>query len=258
MALLTATWRLREPVSDNPHILIVDDDPDVREMVRDYLLSNDFVVSTAEDGKSMKAVLAERPVNIVVLDLKMPGEDGFTLTRYLRDRGPVGIIMLTGSGEVVDRVVGLELGADDYLTKPFDPRELLARIRSLVRRLSSGEAAAEEPPATMGHEVVMGHCILNLDTKRLYTREGDEVPMTSMEFDLLKSFAERPNRVLSRDQLLDLAHNREMEAFDRSIDIRIMRLRRKIETDPGKPEVLKTVRGLGYMFVPSGKRPAGQ
>jgi DNA-binding response OmpR family regulator len=241
-------------VAENPHILVVDDDPDIRDMVRDYLISNDFVVSTAENGVAMKAVLAERPVNIVVLDLKMPGEDGFTLTRYLRERGPVGIIMLTGSGEVIDRVVGLELGADDYLTKPFDPRELLARIRSLLRRLSSGEAEQDEPPATMGHEVVMGRCILNLDSKRLYTREGEDVPMTSMEFDLLKSFADRPNRVLSRDQLLDLAHNRDMEAYDRSIDIRIMRLRRKVEPDPSKPEVLKTVRGLGYMFVPSGKR----
>jgi len=225
-------------------------------MVRDYLVSNDFVVSTAEDGAAMKSVLAERPVHVVVLDLKMPGEDGFTLTRYLRERGPVGIIMLTGSGEVIDRVVGLELGADDYLTKPFDPRELLARVRSLVRRLSSGEAAPEEATATMGHEVVMGKCILNLDTKRLYLRDGEEVPMTAMEFDLLKSFAERPNRVLSRDQLLDLAHNRDMEAFDRSIDIRIMRLRRKLETDPQKPEVIKTIRGLGYMFVPAGQRGA--
>ncbi|WP_436644147.1 response regulator [Microbaculum sp. FT89] len=241
-------------MSENPHILVVDDDPDVREMVRDYLVTNEFLVSTAENGAAMKAVLAERPVHVVVLDLKMPGEDGFTLTRYLRDRGPVGIIMLTGSGEMVDRVVGLELGADDYLTKPFDPRELLARIRSLLRRLASGEAREDEPPATMGHEVVMGRCILNLDSKRLYTREGEDVPMTSMEFDLLKSFAECPNRVLSRDQLLDMAHNRDMEAFDRSIDIRIMRLRRKIETDPSKPEVLKTVRGLGYMFVPAGKR----
>ncbi|MEJ8570146.1 response regulator [Microbaculum marinum] len=243
-------------MSGNPHILVVDDDAEVREMVRDYLLAHDFVVSTAEDGAAMKSVLAQRPVNVVVLDLKMPGDDGFTLTRYLRERGPVGIIMLTGSGEVIDRVVGLELGADDYLTKPFDPRELLARVRSLVRRLSSGDAAHDEAPATMGHEVVMGRCILNLDTKRLYHRDGDEVPMTAMEFDLLRSFAERPNRVLSRDQLLDLAHNRDMEAFDRSIDIRIMRLRRKIEPDPQKPEVLKTIRGLGYMFVPAGQRQA--
>lgn len=245
---------MRESVSENPHILVVDDDAEVREMVRDYLVANDFVVSTAENGAAMKAVLAERPVHLVVLDLKMPGEDGFTLTRYLRERGPVGIIMLTGSGEVIDRVVGLELGADDYLTKPFDPRELLARVRSLVRRLSSGEARQDEPAATMGHEVVMGRCILNLDTKRLYLRDGEEVPMTAMEFDLLKSFAERPSRVLSRDQLLDLAHNRDMEAFDRSIDIRIMRLRRKLEADPQKPEVIKTIRGLGYMFVPAGQR----
>ena len=227
-------------------------------MIRDYLVSHDFIVSTAEDGPTMKEVLSERPVHIVVLDLKMPGEDGFSLTRYLRERGPVGIIMLTGSGEVIDRVVGLELGADDYLTKPFDPRELLARVRSLVRRLSTGgEIETEEPTATMGHEVVMGLCILNLDSKRLYLRDGAEVPMTAMEFDLLKSFAERPNRVLSRDQLLDLAHNRDMEAFDRSIDIRIMRLRRKIEPDPQKPEVIKTIRGLGYMFVPAGKRATG-
>jgi len=245
-------------VSDSPHILVVDDDPDIREMIRDYLVSHDFIVSTAADGTAMKEVLSERPVHIVVLDLKMPGEDGFSLTRYLRERGPVGIIMLTGSGEVIDRVVGLELGADDYLTKPFDPRELLARVRSLVRRLSTGgEIETDEPAATMGHEVVMGLCILNLDAKRLYLRDGAEVPMTAMEFDLLKSFAERPNRVLSRDQLLDLAHNRDMEAFDRSIDIRIMRLRRKIEPDPQKPEVIKTIRGLGYMFVPAGKRETG-
>lgn len=241
-------------MSETPHILIVDDDADVRETVRDYLVAHDFVVSTAENGTAMKAVLAERPVHLVVLDLKMPGDDGFTLTRYLRERGPIGIIMLTGSGEVIDRVVGLELGADDYLTKPFDPRELLARVRSLVRRLSSGDAIEDEPPSTMGHEVIMGRCILNLESKRLYTRDGDEVPMTAMEFDLLKSFAERPNRVLSRDQLLDMAHNRDMEAFDRSIDIRIMRVRRKLESDPQKPEVIKTIRGLGYMFIPAGMR----
>jgi DNA-binding response OmpR family regulator len=241
-------------VPENAHILVVDDDVDVREMVRDYLAAHDFIVSTAEGGIAMREILAERPVNLVVMDMRMPGEDGITLVRYLRERGPVGIIMLTASAEVIDRVVGLEVGADDYLTKPFDPRELLARVRSLLRRMSAaGGTETEAAAATMGHEVVMGRCILNLETRRLYDRQGQDVAMTAMEFDLLKAFAERPNRVLSRDQLLDLAHNRDMEAFDRSIDIRIMRLRRKLEADPQKPEVLKTVRGLGYMFVPAGK-----
>jgi two-component system phosphate regulon response regulator OmpR len=158
--------------------------------------------------------------------------------------------MLTAAGEVVDRVVGLEIGADDYIAKPVDLRELLARIRAVLRRL---RAAPAEPAATetpTGGMMPIGACKLDLDAHRLYDADGREVPITSMEFDLLKAFVEHPNRVLSRDQLLDLAHNKDWEPFDRSIDIRIARLRRKIEVDPAKPQVVKTVRGAGYIFVP--------
>ena len=230
------------------HILVVDDELEVREMIRDYLAGNGYAVSAVAGGAEMRRVLSERPANLVILDLRMPGEDGLSLARYLREQGQIGIIMVTASTEVVDRVVGLELGADDYISKPFDPRELLARVRSVLRRteLMSGDP---KPVAAMAHEIRMGRCMFNLQSGRLYTLVGEDVPLTSMEFELLKALASRPNRVLSRDQLLDLAHNKEMEAFDRSIDIRIMRIRRKIEENPDKPQVLKTIRGLGYMFV---------
>jgi two-component system phosphate regulon response regulator OmpR len=179
----------------------------------------------------------------------MPGEDGLSLARFLRANTKIGIVMLTAAGEVVDRIVGLEMGADDYLPKPVDMRELLARVRAVLRRTqTAAEVGAVAAPAT--RKVRFGACQLDLDAHRLYDLEGEEVAITSMEFDLLKAFAEHPNRVLSRDQLLDLAHNRDWEPFDRSIDIRIARLRRKVETDPSKPQVIKTVRGAGYIFVP--------
>jgi two-component system phosphate regulon response regulator OmpR len=234
------------------HIVVVDDEPEVRDMIRDYLTGQGFAVSAVGSGTEMRRVLSERPAHLVILDLRMPGEDGLSLARYLREQGPVGIIMVTASAEVVDRVVGLELGADDYIAKPFDPRELLARVRSVLRRMGM-MANDNRAPAAMAHEIRMGRCMFNLQSGRLYTIMGEDVPLTSMEFELLKAFASRPNRVLSRDQLLDLAHNKDMEAFDRSIDIRIMRLRRKIEENPDRPQVLKTVRGLGYMFATAGE-----
>jgi DNA-binding response OmpR family regulator len=242
-----APGEVKYPMGD-VHILVVDDELEVREMIRDYLAGNGYAVSAVAGGAEMRRVLSERPANLVILDLRMPGEDGLSLARYLREQGQIGIIMVTASTEVVDRVVGLELGADDYISKPFDPRELLARVRSVLRRmeLMSGD---HKPVAAMAHEIRMGRCMFNLQSGRLYTLVGEDVPLTSMEFELLKALASRPNRVLSRDQLLDLAHNKEMEAFDRSIDIRIMRIRRKIEENPDKPQVLKTIRGLGYMFV---------
>ena len=232
------------------HILVVDDEPGVREFVSEYLTGQGYAVSTAANGAEMREVLKERPAHLALLDLRMPGEDGLSLARYLRAQGNIGIIMVTASAEVIDRVVGLEMGADDYVVKPFDPRELLARVRSVLRRM--GEKGGEaKPEGAMGHEVRMGTCMFNQETGKLFTLSGEEVPLTAMELDLLRAFAARPNRTLSRDQLLDLAHNREMEAFDRSIDIRIMRLRRKLEADPEKPQVLKTVRGHGYVFTPS-------
>lgn len=242
------------------HIAIVDDEIEIREMVEEYLGQNGFETSTAGNGTEFRELLARRPVDLALLDINMPGEDGLSLARHVRATTRTAIIMLTASGGVVDRIVGLEIGADDYVAKPFDPRELLARIRSVLRRTQeqreqpqpAQELEKPKPSTQKGLSAVrFGTCVLDLDTRRLTTGNGDDVPITSMEFDLLKAFAERPNRVLTRDQLLDLAHNRDWEPFDRSIDIRITRLRRKIEVDPAKPEIIKTIRGAGYMFVAS-------
>jgi two-component system, OmpR family, phosphate regulon response regulator OmpR len=232
------------------HILVVDDDPDLRDMLQEYFETNGFVVSTAADGTGMRRILAGQPADLVIMDLHLPGEDGLVLTRELRAKGGTGIVMLTGAGETVDRIVGLEMGADDYLAKPVDLRELLARVRSVLRRVQTPVAPAGGEPT---NRVAMGTCVLDLDTRRLLNAGGEEVALTAMEFDLLKAFAEHPNRVLSRDQLLDMAHNRDADVFDRSIDVRITRIRKKIEVDPEKPQVLKTIRGAGYMFVRNGK-----
>jgi two-component system phosphate regulon response regulator OmpR len=234
------------------HIVVVDDEPEICEMLADYLQHAGFAVTTAEDGVAMRRALEERPADLVILDINMPGEDGLSLARYLRANVKVGIVMLTAAGEVVDRIVGLEMGADDYIAKPVDMRELLARIRAVLRRMQSERAEPRDDRAAATHKVRLGACQLDLDAHKLYDAGGEEVAITSMEFDLLKAFAEHPNRVLSRDQLLDLAHNKDWEPFDRSIDIRIARLRRKIEADPAKPQVIKTVRGAGYIFVPAG------
>jgi two-component system phosphate regulon response regulator OmpR len=206
-------------------------------------------VLTADGGVAMRALLAKETPDVVLLDVNMPGEDGLSLARYIRERLDLPIIMITAAGEVVDRVVGLEVGADDYLSKPFDPRELRARIKSVLRRYRRPNLArsADEPAR---RQVVLGRCTLDLDMRQLLDAGGHEVPLTSMEFDLLKVFAERPNRVLTRDQILNITRNRDCDPFDRSIDIRIARLRKKIEADPDKPVTLKTIRGAGYMFVP--------
>ncbi|NJN47803.1 MAG: response regulator [Candidatus Competibacteraceae bacterium] len=241
-------------------ILIVDDELELREMVEEYLSDQGFQVMTADGGNAMRQLLAEHTFDLVLLDVKMPGEDGLSLARYLREHYDVGIMMLTASGEVIDRIVGLEMGADDYVAKPFDPRELLARVKSVLRRIGSvketGTPVTNESSlqSSNPHTIRFGRCLLDMEAHLLFMEEdGEEVPMTSMEFDLLKAFAENPNRVLSRDQLLDMAHNRDWEPFDRSIDIRITRIRRKIELDPAKPQVIKTVRGAGYIFLPQGE-----
>jgi DNA-binding response OmpR family regulator len=236
------------------HLLIVDDDPDLRDTLHEYFETNGFTVSSVADGPGMRRVLKDGPADIIIMDLHLPGEDGLALTRELRAQGPVGIIMLTGSGDTVDRIVGLEMGADDYLAKPVDLRELLARVKSVLRRAQTTPDSEAAPAPEVGQKVRMGTCMLDLAAHRLYDAAGQEVALTSMEFDLLKAFAQHPNRVLSRDQLLDLAHNRESDVFDRSIDVRITRIRKKIEIDPEKPQVLKTVRGAGYMFVQEGRK----
>ncbi len=236
-------------MSDDAHVVVVDDDVDVRDAVSEYLVRNGFAVSEADGGERLRQIMAERPIDLALLDISMPGEDGLTLARLIRSQGSAGIILLTANSEDIDKIVGLEVGADDYVTKPYNPRELLARVRAVLRRVR--QSGSE--PATMGAEVQMGRCRLNLEARKLYDPGGSEVPITAMEFDLLSTFAKNPDRVMSRDQLLDLAHSKEMEPFDRSIDTRIARIRRKIESDPSRPGFIKTVRGAGYVFVPTAK-----
>lgn len=230
-----------------PHIAVVDDEPALRDTVADYLVRNGFLVSECDGGRALDQLMTERPVDLVVLDVNMPEEDGISIARRLRVRGGIGILLLTANSDSFDQVIGLEVGADDYVVKPFEPRILLARIRAVLRR-----AREREPTiATMGRRVRFGRCVLDLDARKLFDDRGTAVALTAMEFDLLRAFAEHPNQVLSRDRILDLAHDREMEPFDRSVDSRIKRLRRKVENDPSRPEVLKTVHGAGYIFVPS-------
>ena len=235
-------------------VLVVDDDPSVSEMLVEYLSGHRYDVRSAGSGTAMREEIERDLPDIVLLDIRLPGEDGLTLARYLRERYDVGIIMVTASGDVIDRVVGLEVGADDYIAKPFDPRELLARVKSVLRRMQAkpqGEAPAPAAADSTVKRVRVGRCWLELEPRRLFEDSGDEVAMTAMEYDLLRVFVSNPNRVLSRDQLLMHTRNREWEPFDRSIDIRIGRLRRKVERDPaGEPKTIRTVRNAGYMFVP--------
>jgi two-component system phosphate regulon response regulator OmpR len=234
-------------------ILVVDDDPDIRELLEDYLGDQGYQVVALATADAFRQALTEHDPDVVLLDVGLPGEDGLSLARYVREHFDVGIIMVSGAGETIDRIVGLEVGADDYLAKPFDPRELLARVKSVLRRY---QHQPDKVPAKAGQDsaaprrVHFGVGLLDLDRCQLLDADGKEIPITAMEFELLKVFCERPNRPLSRDQLLNLTQNRDWDPYDRSIDIRIARLRRKIEPDPEKPVFLKTVRGMGYMFVP--------
>jgi two-component system phosphate regulon response regulator OmpR len=227
-----------------PHIVVVEDEAVQREMLADYLARQNFRVSALVDGAALRR-LAERELPaLVLLDVGLPGEDGFALARWLRERsGRVGIIMVTAAGDTIDRVVGLESGADDYIAKPFEPRELLARVKSVLRRAGGGPAE--------GPRVRIGRRVLDLERRVLMdATDGNEERLTASEFDLLKILAENPNRPLMRDWLLEVTAHRDAEAFDRAIDLRINRLRRKVEIDPAHPEAIRTVRGIGYMFVP--------
>ena len=228
-----------------PHVLAVDDDPIIRDLIADYLKQNELRVTTVADGRSMQAVLAEEVVDLIVLDLKLRSEDGMTLARRLRDESEIPIIMLTGRAEEADRIMGLELGADDYLTKPFSPRELLARIRTILRRRRA-EVRQGRPDGIRAYR--FDGWELNLNTRRLTTKDGTAVPLSNGEFSLLVVLLGAPNRVLSRDQLLDLSRLHNDEVFNRSVDVQIMRLRRRIERDPAEPRYIKTERGVGYVF----------
>lgn len=239
-------------MSEASRVFIVDDDPTVREFLCDYLTESGFDVAAADGGPALRRLLEQTVPHVVLLDVGLPGEDGLTLARFVRERFDVGIIIVSGAGETVDRIVGLEVGADDYISKPFEPRELRARLKSVVRRYQRSGNSTETGTAAEGasRSIRLGDCTLDMQSQRLLDGRGEEVPITNMEFDLLRVFVEHPNRPLSRDQLLNLTQNRDWDPFDRSIDIRITRLRRKIEADPNKPRILKTVRGVGYMFVP--------
>jgi len=239
-----------EAASQAIHALVVDDDVRVRKMLADYLGEQGLRVSLAASGKEMWSALERAPADVVLLDVVLTGEDGVSLAAELRRRSDIGIIMLTGRSDVVDKVVGLEVGADDYLTKPFHLREVLARIKSVLRR---AKPAAPEPPPGGGVLRFAGYA-LHLGERRLLAPTGEEVPLTTGEFNLLAALAQRPQRVVDRDTLMDLAKGRQWEAYDRSIDTQVARLRKKIEPDPASPTLIRSVRGAGYLFAASVER----
>jgi len=245
-------------MSQSQHIIIVDDEAPAREMVGDYLRMHGFTVTLCDGGKSLRTAIAAGVPDLVVLDLNMPEEDGLSIIRDLKQRTNVPIIMLTAPASPIDRVVGLELGADDYVAKPCELRELMARIRSVLRRTTPAKpaaapAAAPAKPAG-DSRVRFGTKWLDLEAQALRDDDDNEHPLTASEFGLLKVFAANPKRVLSRERLLELANARDAEAFDRAVDLRIMRIRRKIEPDPAKPSVIRTIRGGGYLFSPAGEK----
>jgi two-component system OmpR family response regulator len=236
-------------VNDRPHLLVVDDDREIRDLVSRLLQKHGYKVETARDAQAMEAIFAVSRIDLVILDIMLPGKSGLDVCRELRARSPVPILMLTAVGEETDRIVGLEMGADDYLAKPFNPRELLARIRAILRRVSTAAASVgPRPPATK--KLRFAGWQLDLGRRRLEAPDGVIVDLTTGEYELLMAFAERPQRVLTRNQLLDLARGRDATPFDRSIDVQVSRIRRKIESDPRSPSMIITVRGDGYMFTP--------
>ncbi len=229
-----------------PHILALDDDPAIRALIADYLAQNELRVTTVASGKEFMEVLARETVDLVVLDLRLPGEDGLQIARKLREESLIPILILTGRIDEADRVMGLELGADDYLTKPFSPRELLARIRALLRRARAQATVADEIAKVRAYR--FGGWELSVGLRKLKSAQGAAVELTNGEFALLTAFLSAPQRILTRDQLLDLSRLHNAEVYDRSIDVQILRLRRKIEADPAQPQLIKTERGAGYFF----------
>ena len=237
-------------VERTPKILIVDDDPRLRDLLRRYLGKNGFNVLVSENGEAMKRLWVREHFDVLILDLMMPGEDGLAILKRLRaEKDMTPVIMLTARGEDVDRILGLELGADDYLGKPFNPRELLARIHAVLRRRPRQDAPGA--PSMENEGVKFGDFELDLGT-RVLKKNGEIVPLTTGEFAVLKAFARHPRQPLSRDKLMEMARGREYEAFDRSLDVQVSRLRKLLEPDPSKPRYLQTVWGLGYVFIPDG------
>ncbi len=235
-------------VGATPHLLIVDDDREIRDLVSRFFLKHGYRVATASDAHTMEAMLAVDGIDLVILDLMLPGRSGLELCRDLRARSAIPILMLTAMGDETDRIIGLEMGADDYIAKPFNPRELLARVRAILRRTNA--VATVGKPAGAPKRMRFAGWSLDLGRRRLEAPDGLIVDLTAGEYELLIAFAERPQRVLTRNQLLDLARGRDATPFDRSIDVQVSRIRKKIETDPKAPEMIVTVRGDGYMFTP--------
>lgn len=232
-------------MNEQLHILIVDDNPEIRELLARFLADHNYRVSTAADGKEMKQVLRDAAIDLIVLDLMLPGEDGLTLCRNLRAKSDMPVIMLTAMGEETDRIIGLEMGADDYLAKPFNPRELLARIKAVMRRTNH----LPETATTHIEHLSFEGWTLYPNSHELIDNKGVLVPLSTAEFALLFAFLTHPGRILSRDQLLDLARGRQSQAFDRAIDTLVSRVRRKLGDSPKKPHIIKTVRGGGYLFA---------
>ena len=229
-----------------PHILVVDDDPDIRTLLTDYFTENELRVSTADTGTAMSAILRESAIDLIVLDLRLAGESGMSIARALRSESAIPIIMLTGIQEEADRVMGLELGADDYLTKPFSPRELLARVRTILRRAKSASTARARDGQVRAFR--FADFELNLRTRRLATKDGARIELTNGEFNLLAALLALPQQVLTRDQLIEASRVYDNEVYDRAIDVQILRLRRKIEPDCSQPRYIVTERGIGYSF----------
>lgn len=238
---------------DATQILVVDDDPDICTLLANYLSGEGFDVCIGRSGEEMRSILRTRKIDLVLLDLGLPGEDGLQLLRELRHSSEIAVIVLTGKGDAVDRIVGLEIGADDYVTKPFHLRELLARIRTVLRRSAGGaEKPAEPEPAATRRPPKLAFEGWTLDpgARTLHAPDGRSVDLTNMEFNLLTALVQHPNQVLSREQLLDACASRELGPMDRSIDVHIGNVRRKIEEDPKLPQRIKTIRGVGYVFIP--------
>jgi two-component system, OmpR family, response regulator len=239
-------------MTDTSHILVVDDDSRIRDLLSRYLEGEGFRVTPVPDGAAMRGAISRSRFDFVLLDLVLPGEDGLSLAKEIRQQSDVPIIILTGKGDTIDRVVGLELGADDYITKPFHLREVLARIRTVLRRARPASAAAETAvQSSGGNRITFDGWELDIARRELRSPAGGLVPITSGEFALLEAFARNANRVLNRDQLMDLTRGQEWAPFDRSIDTQVGRLRKKIESDPNNPTLIKTVRGVGYVFAAS-------
>ena len=238
-------------MADEPHILLVDDERDIRDPLAAYLSKNGVRISKAADAAQARQILSAYAIDLVLLDIMMPGEDGLALTGHIRATSQIPVILLTAKTEETDRIVGLEIGADDYVTKPFSPRELLARIKAVLRRATEGTGRVRAPDAD---SYAFGPWVLRSGERELVDRDGVAIPLSTGEFNLLHALVTRPRRVLSRDQLLDLSQGRELAAFERSIDNHVSRLRKKIEEDPSNPKLIKTVWGGGYMLAAEVRR----